>query len=66
VKVDAGTNGINVGDLLVTGDGNGIAIKSVPVNVSGFDMHRPGTILGKALESLPRGQGEILVLLTLQ
>jgi hypothetical protein len=29
-------------------------------------FHRPGTILGKALESLASGTGEILVLLTLQ
>jgi hypothetical protein len=66
VKVDAGKTGISVGDLLVTGDGAGIAIKSVPVNIGGIEMHRPGTILGKALEPLPSGQGEILVLLTLQ
>jgi hypothetical protein len=29
-------------------------------------MHRPGTLVGKALEPLTEGQGEILVLLTLQ
>jgi len=28
--------------------------------------HRPGTIVGKALEDLPAGTGDILVLLTLQ
>jgi hypothetical protein len=29
-------------------------------------LHRPGTILGKALEPLDDGRGEILALLTLQ
>jgi len=29
-------------------------------------MHRPGTLIGKALEPLEKGQGEILVLLSLQ
>jgi hypothetical protein len=29
-------------------------------------MHRPGTIIGKALEPLDNGVGEILVLLSLQ
>ncbi len=29
-------------------------------------MHRPGTIIGKALEPLSTGEGTILVLLSLQ
>jgi hypothetical protein len=29
-------------------------------------LHRPGTLLGKALEPITEGQGEILVLLILQ
>jgi hypothetical protein len=29
-------------------------------------MHRPGTLLGKALEPLNSGTGEIMVLLSLQ
>jgi hypothetical protein len=29
-------------------------------------MHRPGTLIGKALEPLSEGEGEILVLLSLQ
>ena len=41
-------------------------MKSQPVNLSGIEMHRPGTLLGKALEPLASGQGEILVLLSLQ
>lgn len=35
-------------------------------DVSGIRMHRPGTLIGKALEPWARGSGEILVLLSLQ
>jgi len=66
VKVDATAAPIRVGDLLVTSSRPGYAMKSIPVDVSGIAMHRPGTILGKALEALPSGEGEILVLLSLQ
>ena len=66
VKVDASHGPVRIGDLLVTGDRPGMAMKSVPVEVSGITMHRPGTIIGKALEPLDRGEGEILVLLSLQ
>ncbi len=66
VKVDATKQPIKVGDLLVTSDRSGFAMKSVPVEVSGIEMHRPGTLIGKALEPLPVGEGEILVLLSLQ
>lgn len=66
VKVDARRGAIAVGDLLVTSDRSGYAMKSIPVEVSGISMHRPGTIVGKALEPLARGEGEILVLLSLQ
>lgn len=66
VKVDASRGPIAVGDLLVTSDKPGYAMRSTPVDVGGVQMHRPGTIVGKALESLREGQGEILVLLSLQ
>jgi hypothetical protein len=66
VKVDATAAPIAVGDLLVTGEKPGRAMKSIPVEVAGIRMHRPGTIVGKALEALPSGEGEILVLLSLQ
>ena len=66
VKVDASREPIQVGDLLVTSDVPGVAMKSKPVNVSGVQLHRPGTLIGKALEPLARGKGEILVLLSLQ
>lgn len=66
VKVDATSQPVAIGDLLVTSDSTGYAMKSVPVDLGGISMHRPGTIVGKALEALPSGRGEILVLLSLQ
>jgi hypothetical protein len=66
LKVDASNGPINIGDLLVTSDKEGFAMKSVPVEIGGVRIHRPGTLIGKALEPLASGQGEILVLLSLQ
>jgi hypothetical protein len=66
VKVDATAGSIKIGDLLVSSPEKGYAMKSSPVNVGGAEFHRPGTIIGKALEALPNGKGEILVLLSLQ
>jgi hypothetical protein len=66
IKVTAKNGPINIGDLLVTSDQPGVAMKSVAVDVGGVRIHRPGTIIGKALEPLRSGQGEILVLLSLQ
>jgi hypothetical protein len=66
VKVDASRGAIKIGDLIVTSDVAGLAMLSRPVSVAGVEMHRPGTIIGKALESLANGTGEILVLLSLQ
>jgi hypothetical protein len=66
VKVDASKGPIHIGDLLVTSDVPGVAMKSEPVNLGGVQFHRPGTLIGKALEPLEKGKGEILVLLSLQ
>jgi hypothetical protein len=66
VKVDATRAPIRVGDLLVTSDKEGLAMKSVPLDLGGTPIHRPGTLIGKALEPLETGVGEILVLLSLQ
>ena len=66
VKVDASRVPIQIGDLLVTSDLPGVAMKSEPVELAGRKMHMPGTIIGKALEPLAKGRGEILVLLSLQ
>ena len=66
VKVDATRGAVKVGDLLVTSGVEGVAMKSIPVDLGGTQIHRPGTIIGKALEPLEKGTGEILVLLSLQ
>jgi hypothetical protein len=66
LKVDATRGAIRVGDLLVTSNKAGVAMKSRPINIGGTRIHRPGTIIGKALEPLAKGEGEILVLLSLQ
>ena len=66
VRVDATRGAIRVGDLLVTSGVEGLAMRSVPVDLGGTPIHRPGTIIGKALEPLASGTGEILVLLSLQ
>lgn len=66
VKVDTSGGPIRVGDLLVTSSKPGIAMRSEPIKLSGTNFHRPGTILGKALEPLQEGTGEVLTLLSLQ
>jgi hypothetical protein len=66
VRVDASRVAIRIGDLLVTSDVAGTAMKSQPIEVAGRSLHQPGTIIGKALQPLPAGKGEILVLLSLQ
>ena len=44
----------------------GVAMKSEPIEFAGRKMHMPGTLIGKALEPLEKGKGEMLVLLSLQ
>jgi hypothetical protein len=66
VKADATSAPIQIGDLLVTSDAEGVAMKSEPIVIGGRKIHAPGTIIGKALEPLEKGTGEILVLLSLQ
>jgi len=66
VRVDATQRPIRVGDLLVTSDRPGTAMASEALDVAGTKLHRPGTIIGKALQPLAEGEGEILVLLSLQ
>lgn len=66
MRVDASRRAIAVGDLLVTSGRPGMAMASEAVDVGGVKIHRPGTLIGKALEPLAEGEGEILVLLSLQ
>lgn len=66
VKADARYGAIRAGDLVVSSPTRGHVMRSRPVKIGGETVHRPGTVVGKALESLASGQGQILVLLTLQ
>ncbi|HEX8617938.1 MAG TPA: peptidase G2 autoproteolytic cleavage domain-containing protein [Thermoanaerobaculia bacterium] len=66
VRVDATKGAIKIGDLLVTSDKPGVAMRSQPIEMQGRQFHQPGTVVGKALEPLPNGEGMILVLLSLQ
>ena len=66
VRVDARTHPVKIGDLLVTSDVPGTAMLSEPLDLGGVKIHRPGTLIGKALEPLAGREGEILVLLSLQ
>jgi len=66
VHVTAANGPIRVGDLLVTSDQPGLAMRSTPLELGGAQIHRPGTLIGKALEPLAAGEGEILVLLSMQ
>jgi len=66
VRADASSAPIRMGDLLVTSDIPGVVMRSEPMTVNGRTFHQPGTLVGKALEPLEKGSGEILVLLSLQ
>lgn len=60
VKADARYGAIRPGDLLTTSDTPGHAMKA-------SDRERtPGAVLGKAMTPLEEGQGEVLVLVSLQ
>jgi hypothetical protein len=60
------TDPIRIGDLLVSSHIEGSAMRSEPLEISGRQLHQPGTITGKSLEPLDSGTGEIVVLLSLQ
>src|SRR5882724_6418507 len=55
VKVDASYGAVAAGDLLVTSATPGYAMRSEPVKVGEVQIHRPGTLIGKALEPLADG-----------
>lgn len=57
---------VRIGDLLVSSAEEGLAMVSEPLDLGGVKIHRPGTLIGKALEPMQPGTGEILVLLSLQ
>jgi hypothetical protein len=66
VKVDATRLPIRIGDLLVSSDKPGLAMRSEPLELGGHKIHQPGTVIGTALEPIAGEVGEILVLLSLQ
>ena len=47
------------GDLLTSSSTPGYAMKALPISVDEQEFFRPGTIIGKALEPLPSGEGVI-------
>jgi hypothetical protein len=64
-KVSAENGSIRPGDLLVTSDTTGHAMRADPIEVNGVEFYPPGTILGKAMEPLDRDTGVILILVSL-
>src|SRR5262249_11063849 len=46
VRVDATHAPIHLGDLLVTSDKPGVAMRSEAVTIGGVSIHRPGTLIG--------------------
>ena len=65
-KVSAENGPIQPGDLLATSSLPGYAMKAMPILINGVEIYIPGTIIGKAMESLDSGTGVINVLVTLQ
>lgn len=66
VKVSGENGAIMPGDLLTTSSLPGHAMKASQVEVGGISLFRPGTIIGKALESFDGETGVISVLISLQ
>ena len=66
VKASAENGPIVPGDLLTSSSLPGHAMKAGAVTIDEVTFHRPGTILGKALEPLDEGTGVISVLVALQ
>lgn len=58
-KVIDENGSIQRGDLLTTSSTPGFAMKAKPIGIAEQEIFRPGTIIGKALESLEAGQGVI-------
>ena len=55
------TGKIEAGDLLTTSSIQGHAMKSIPIDLGGIEVHRPGTIVGKALGAFDGDSGVIQV-----
>jgi hypothetical protein len=66
VNASAENGAISPGDLLTTSATPGYAMKATPITVGGVTFYRPGTIVGKALQALDGGTGQIQALVALQ
>ena len=66
VKASAVAGPIRPGDLLSSAGQVGYASKTAEVSIEGLRMAVPGTVFGKALEPLDKGQRLIYVFVTLQ
>lgn len=66
VKVTAENGSIYAGDSLTTSSIPGHAMKAQPITVNGITFYPSGVIIGKTLGNLEKGEGTILVLVTLQ
>jgi hypothetical protein len=65
-KVTDENGPINRGDLLTSSSTPGHAMKAKPIQIGGLEIYRPGTIIGKALDSIQSGKGIIEVFVTLR
>jgi hypothetical protein len=66
VKASALQTPLHPGDLLSSASQVGYAAKATKVTLDGTETFLPGTILGKALESLDEGEALIYIFVTLQ
>jgi hypothetical protein len=65
-KVDAQYGAIAPGDLLTSSPTPGHAMKAEPLSFDEIEIYRPGTVIGKALQSCTEGTGQIEIIVTLQ
>jgi len=65
-KVTDENGPIKRGDLLTSSSTPGHAMRAKPIQMGGLEVYRPGTIIGKALDSNPSGKGIIEVFVTLR
>jgi hypothetical protein len=66
LKVEASAGAVQVGDTLTAAATAGYAAKAQPVTIEGVELYAPGSVIGRALESLAEGQGLIWVLVDMQ
>jgi hypothetical protein len=65
-KVTDENGPIERGDLLTSSSVPRHAMKAKPIVVDGQPIYRPGTLIGKALESLASGKGMVEIFVCLR